>query len=226
MGNGKTLLETQLEGIIKSKKIDEVIIVIGYLADQIEAKINRYKKNGLKITLVYNPFYEMSNNLISLWLSKEFFKEDFLITNGDNIFHPHVFSKLIEKTKKEGIFLTISKKEEYDTDDMKVLLSDNNVIEVSKDIKENKANAESVGLALVKGKKYREIFNNTLDELVKDKKYLDKYWLEVFNQLNKKCVSINPFEIDGKKEWSEIDFHYDLEYIKKLVKAKIENLEL
>ena len=39
IGNGVTLLEKQLEDIQKSKVIDEIVLIIGHLAEQIEAKI-------------------------------------------------------------------------------------------------------------------------------------------------------------------------------------------
>ena len=57
IGNGVTLLERQLDNIKKSKVIDEVVLVIGYLAEQIEAKIKMHLESGLKITTAYNPFY-------------------------------------------------------------------------------------------------------------------------------------------------------------------------
>ena len=132
IGNGVTLLEKQLENIQKSKAVDEVILVIGYLAEQIEVKLKMHEENGLKITTVYNPFYETSNNLISLWLAKHCMDDDFLITNGDNIFEPDVFADLVNKNE-EGIFLTISKKNKYNDDDMKVVLRDKTVARVNKE---------------------------------------------------------------------------------------------
>ena len=39
LGNGETLLETQLRSLSESKVIDEVVIVIGYLYEQIESKL-------------------------------------------------------------------------------------------------------------------------------------------------------------------------------------------
>lgn len=217
IGEGITLLEKQLENIQKSNVIDEVVLVVGHLAEQIEAKIKMHKENGLKISTVYNPFYDISNNLISLWLAATKMDDDFIITNGDNIFEHDVFSDLVKK-HKEGIFLTINKKDEYSDDDMKVKLRDGIISQVSKEIQGNKADCESVGLVLVRGKKYAQIFKDNLEKLVRNKDYLNKFWLEVFNLMAHNGITIRPFEIDGKAKWREVDFHLDLDEARKLLK--------
>jgi len=224
IGNGKTLLELQLESMEKSGVINEVVLVIGYLADQIEAKLNFYRKGGVKIETIYNPFFDISNNLISLWLARHYMDMDFMITNGDNIFRYEVFSRLVKNNDKEGIFLTISKKQSYDDDDMKVIIEDSKVIRVSKLIDNKDADAESVGLAMVRGEKYRKIFVKTLEFLVRDREYINRFWLEVFNKLSENCVHITPFEIDGEREWREVDFHFDLEDVRTMVKEKLKDL--
>ncbi len=217
IGGGVTLLEKQLENIEKSKVIDEIVLVIGHLAEQIEAKIKMHRENGLKITTIYNPFYDVSNNLITLWLANPKMDDDFIVMNGDNIFECDVFSDLVNKNK-EGIFLTINKKEDYNDDDMKVILKDNIISRVSKEIETDKADCQSVGLVLVKGEKYKQIFKDNLEILARNKEYTNKFWLEVFNLMASKGIVIKPFEIDGKTKWREIDFHLDLDEARKLLK--------
>ena len=84
LGDGETLLEKQLKSLSESQVIDEVVIVIGYLYEQFESKLKNFD-TSMKISTLYNPFYEMSNNLITLWLSKYEMNQDFLISNGDNL---------------------------------------------------------------------------------------------------------------------------------------------
>ena len=224
LGNGRTLLETQIENISKSKVIDEIVLVIGYCADQVEAKIKKYRKEGLLIKTVYNPFYEVSNNLMTLWMAKHEMNDDFMITNGDNIFESAVFSELATKNKN-GIFLTTSFRESYGEDDMKVIIEDGLIEKVSKQIPGDRASAESVGLTLISGDKYREIFKNNLEELAREPEYVQKFWLEVFNRMISKGVRVAPFEIDGKKSWIEIDFHGDLsDVIRGLMEKKLSKL--
>ncbi|MBD3337986.1 MAG: NTP transferase domain-containing protein [Candidatus Lokiarchaeota archaeon] len=214
LGNGETLLERQLHYLSNSKVISEVIIVIGYLHNQIESKLKTFN-TPLAIKTVYNPFYEMSNNLITLWLSKYEMNEDFLIINGDNIVASDVIKNLIEQTN-DGIYVTICYKDNYREEDMKVTLDEGKkILRVSKEIKNG--DAESVGLVKVAGERYRTIYRNVLEELARNKHYLNKFWLETFNALANKGVEINSFEID-KDKWSEVDFHFDLKDIKELIK--------
>ncbi|MFX0071860.1 MAG: sugar phosphate nucleotidyltransferase [Candidatus Hermodarchaeota archaeon] len=214
IGDGETLLEKQLKALSESKVIDEVIIVIGYLCDQVESKLKNFKTD-LKIKTIFNPFYEMSNNLITLWLSKYEMNEDFMITNGDNLFTSDVVKDLVTKTN-DGIYVTICYREDIGEDDMKVIIDENKkIIKVSKEIKDG--DAESVGLVKIKGNKYRKVYLEVLERLARDKNYLNKFWLETFNILADKGVEINSFEID-KDKWREVDFHFDLRDLKELIK--------
>ncbi|MFX1392824.1 MAG: sugar phosphate nucleotidyltransferase [Promethearchaeota archaeon] len=214
LGNGETLLERQLNYLSNSNVIDEVIIVIGYLYDQIESKLKSFHTK-LKLKTIYNPFYDMSNNLITLWLSKYEMNDDFLIANGDNIIASDVIRDLVNNTN-EGIFVTICYRDKYSEEDMKVNLDNNKkILRVSKEIENG--DAESVGLVKVSGEKFRKIYKEILEELVKNRSYLNKFWLETFNVLANKGVEINSFEID-KDKWREVDFHFDLHDIRELMK--------
>ena len=214
LGDGETLLEKQLKSLSESKVIDEVIIVIGYLYEQVESKLKNFETK-LKIRTLYNPFYEMSNNLITLWLSKYEMNEDFLITNGDNLYTNDVVSDLVNMTN-DGIYVTICYRDNLGEDDMKVILDENKkILRVSKEIE--KSNVESIGLVKVQGDKYRKIYQEVLEQLARDKVYLNKFWLETFNVLAEKGVEIHSFEID-KDKWREVDFHFDLKDLRELIK--------
>ena len=215
LGHGKTLFEEQLENIKKSNVIGEVNLVIGYLAEQVEAKMGYWRQNGTLINTTYNPFYENSNNLISLWLARHNMDSDFIVTNGDNLFEHEVFNALVNNHQgREGIFLTVCQREKYGADDMKVIIDGNGSLgRVSKLIEGDKANGESVGLVLVSGQKYRELFKQNLEELARNRDYINKYWLEVFNLMISKGIPIYTFNID-KSKWQEIDVHPDLENLR------------
>lgn len=219
MGNGNTLLEEQFERIRKSGVIDEIVLVIGYLAEQIEAKIRLFLDEGVKIKTLYNPFYDISNNLISLWFAKHEMDSDFMITNGDNIFSSDVFSDFA-KENKNGIFLSTSVKDKYDDDDMKVMIEDNVVARVSKLIENADSGAESPGLALIHGAKARKIFRDNMEVLVRKKTKTGAFWLEVFNLMSNKGIPVQPWQFNGQKKWQEVDFHIDVDKIKALLQIK------
>ena len=214
LGDGETLLEKQLKSLSESQVIDEVIIVIGYLYEQVESKLKNFNTT-MKISTLYNPFYDISNNLITLWLSKNEMNQDFLITNGDNLYTSDVVRDLVNKTN-DGIYVTICYRDDLGEDDMKVITDENGkILRVSKEIE--KSNIESIGLAKIKGEKYRKIYQEILEQLARNKNYINKFWLETFNILGERGVEIQSFEID-KDKWREVDFHFDIKDLKQLIK--------
>jgi len=219
LGDGTTLLERQIENAINCDIIDNIYIVTGYRSKQIEDKIKDFKEK-ININVIFNPFYELSNNLFSLWSAHFLMEErDFLISNGDNIYQDSVYNN-IDNLSSNTISLTIDFKDKYDEDDMKVILDNNNIKQVSKMIDMDRVDAESVGLAIIRGKNNRKIFKDKLTSLVRDITNKDKFWLEIFNALSYDNHKIETYVID-KKEWGEIDFHPDIENVRAAISKEL-----
>lgn len=208
VGNGITLLETQLHSLMENN-IKDIVIIVGYKAEQIEAKIKDYQ-DRLNITTVFNPFFDCSNNLISVWMARNFMDTDFISINGDDVFSPIVVENLLKC--KEDITMVIDEKPEYDEDDMKVVHQNGNIIEVSKKIDKSKANGESIGMIkfINKGPK---IYTSTLEEMVRDPENRNVFYLRAIQRIIDKGFKVN-YSICKKEDWGEIDFHPDLETIR------------
>lgn len=217
MGNGNTLLDEQAGRIAKSGVFDEVVLVIGHLAGQIEAKVAGMAGGRPAVRSLFNPFYDMSNNLVTLWLAKEEMDDDFVVCNGDNLFSSDVYAGLA-RDNGDGIFVTVRRKKSYDEDDMKVTIRNGRVVRVSKEIGCDDADAESVGLVLVKGRESREVFRGHMDALVHDRTCLDKFWLEVFGQMSDAGIAVSFWEMPQGGTWQEIDFHMDLKKVKEILR--------
>lgn len=215
-GDGTTILERQIESAVSSEMFSEIIIITGYKTEQIEAKIKDHKSK-INIKTIFNPVYNVTNNLVSLWVAhNEMQGEDFVITNGDNIYIGDVFKK-IKSEANNIIQLTIDYKDEYQEDDMKVSFgSDGLIMRVHKDIPLAEVGAESVGLVLVKGEKSRRLFVNKILQLVKNEDYLNKFWLEIFNSLIDDGIVISFLKIEPS-DWNEVDFHPDVDIMKAMI---------
>jgi len=146
-------------------------------------------------------------------------ERDFLISNGDNIYQDSVYHSIHSLTSNT-ISITIDYKTDYDEDDMKVILNKGDVKRVSKLIARDKVDAESVGLAIVRGKNNRRVFKDKLISLVRDIGNKDKYWLEIFNALADDSQRIGTYTIDAK-DWGEIDFHPDIENVKAAISKEL-----
>jgi len=220
MGNGTTLLEEQISRIRESGVIDEIILVVGYLAEQVEAKIRYHVQDGMKIRTLFNPLFEITNNLVSLWVAKSELHGEFMITNGDNLFDTDVFSGLTGN-KDDGIYLSVSRKDTYDSDDMKVSFENGTVSRVSKEIPTELIEAESPGLAMIRGERMGAIFRKHLDISLRNSNNLQTYWLQAFNCLHEHGIQVKPWFFNAAEKWREVDFHMDVKNVRELLQLKM-----
>lgn len=70
--DGKTtLLEKQMQIFAESGVMDKVVYVVGYRTEMIEDKLAELSgRLNIATETVFNPVYDMTNNLISLWLAR------------------------------------------------------------------------------------------------------------------------------------------------------------
>ncbi len=209
VGNGLTVLESQLE-IIKRTKIKDIIIVVGYLTEQIESKIKHYR-NELNITLLYNPFYDLSNNLISMWFAKHYMDDDFIVINGDDIFTVEVLEKLL--AAKNDMTMVIDQKKAYDDDDMKLSIQEEKIMKISKEIPKDQIAGESVGIVQFKNGGNIRI-KEKLEQMVRDKNNLNVFYLSAIQELIDEGYPVH-YVVVSEEEWAEIDFHPDLKLIER-----------
>ena len=213
--NGKTILEWQLENLLKSG-VRSITIVTGFKSILVENLIlNKYK--DLDIDCIYNPFYGVSDNLASCWLARENFCDDFLIVNGDDVFEVALINKLI-KSRNAPITVAVNIKEVYDQEDMKVLFNRENgrLLRVGKDIECSKANGEAIGIHLFRNKGV-SFFRRKVEDLMREEAALKMWYLSAINSLINE-TEILVCDITGYR-WSEIDFIEDLQKANDIVKG-------
>ena len=98
----KTILERQIE-IFRSCNINEIIVITGYLSEQIKIPNLKYYQNKK---------YDSTNMLETLFCAKKEISDDIIISYGDIIFEREILQKLIDS--KEDISIIIDKNwEEY-----------------------------------------------------------------------------------------------------------------
>ena len=92
--HGKPLLQYQLE-CLDHAGIQHCVIVVGYLADQIQRQFGSRFRN-VRITYVVNERFLETNNLYSLWLARHELDDDILLMEGDLLFEDDILRDLMD----------------------------------------------------------------------------------------------------------------------------------
>lgn len=211
LSHGVTILDRQLEAA-KKCGINSVRIVIGYKAEKIERKIEQRKDLNLDIDIFYNPFYSITNNLVSLWMARSAMDEDFIMLNGDDVFKPSILNRL--KNSTDLLSVVVSRKSIYDEDDTKLIIKNKKIVRLGKDIPLNEMNAEWIGMCAVRGN-YRQLFVQKMDELIRVPalRIDSPHYLSLFQGLADDGVQLSPLEINAN-DWAEIDYLDDLQFVR------------
>lgn len=112
---GKPILEHCLNAI-KACGINEVVIVVNYMADVIRGYFCSGEKLGLKIEYAYQKAVVGTGNAVSA--AESYVDEDFLLVYGDLLFTPEALKKVLDMHEKKRPSATLTvvpveKPEEY-----------------------------------------------------------------------------------------------------------------
>lgn len=99
--NDNVILKRLLEQF-ESNGIIDAIIVIGHMGHKIKEAIGS-KIGNMKIHYFENKDYESTNNIVSLWLAKEFLNDDIMLVEGDVICEPALIKSLCKNEHKDWI---------------------------------------------------------------------------------------------------------------------------
>src|SRR5690606_25413559 len=82
--SGKPVIAWQIDTLLASG-IQEIVIVAGFQVGKVEALIAERYHDYPNIRVVFNPFYEVADNLASCWIVREEMDTSFLLLNGDTL---------------------------------------------------------------------------------------------------------------------------------------------
>ncbi len=201
---GKTLIEWQLDAL-EASGIDRITVVAGFGAEAVETLLAR-RESSARIKVCYNPFFEVSDNLMSCWMAREEMTSDFVLLNGDTLFEPAILKRLLA-SPGHPVTLATDRKSNYDADDMKVRISGERLSRVGKDLSREQTDGESIGLMLFRGQG-PALFKASLERAVRDPGSLRQWYLSIIDQIAQ-SGHVWTQSIAGL-EWAEIDYPLDL----------------
>ena len=203
----RCVLEVQLRAIAHCG-IERATILVGFGADLVEHFVDTHPIPGLAIDTIYNPFFAMTDNLITCWLARQAMTEDFLLLNGDTLFEDDVLRTVLEGPKCP-ITVTVNEKSAYDEDDMKVTLdADGRLRAIGKKISLDEVDTESIGMLLFRDSGVA-IWRDALEKIVRSPAALNLWYLSVVNELAA-TTPVRTTSITGMW-WQEVDSPEDLQ---------------
>lgn len=138
---GLSLIERSIL-TVKQAGINQFIIIVGYLGDQIKAKLGDGSRYGVEITYIENKEWQRGNG-ISVLNAKKSLKEKFILMMADHIFETKILDELKEtKFGDDECVLVVDKapKEHVDLEDAtKVKVENDKIINIGKGLKEYNA---------------------------------------------------------------------------------------
>ena len=206
--NGRTILEHQLLSL-KKAGVKEVILVTGAFNNTV-IEFARQLNMGMDIISIFNPFYKITENIVSLWLAKEYIEGELFILMGDIIFDSAIASKL--KDNKYMCSLAVHHKESYEDDDMKVNIDKDRVNNIAKDIKGPDAEYMQISYYSEDGSAR---LKDELCNMMGEEEFYTWYPRAIQRLIGKK-FDVNPVVCDGHF-WIEIDSLKDYERAKRIL---------
>lgn len=139
----KNLLQRTIENVLVNG-INDFIFVTGYRENMIHEFLNKTFPSINKI-FITNKDFEINNNSYSLWMTKDFVKDEIILLDSDILFDEKIISKLLNSRHENCLAVNFT--DQLDEEQIKVILDrDNRVKEIGKHIAIGKSAGESIGI--------------------------------------------------------------------------------
>jgi choline kinase len=202
----RPVLELQLHALARCG-IRQVTVMVGFGAEKVEHFLATHPVGDIEVRTCYNPFFAVTNTLVTCWLAIPEMTEDFVLLNGDTLFEMEVLRRLLT-SPDAPITLTIDRKAEYDEDDMKVTLNGGRQLKaVGKTLAAPMVHGESIGLLRFRGQGVGA-FQAALDTALREPAALHRWYHDVIN-IVASSLPVATESITGLW-WTEIDTPEDL----------------
>jgi choline kinase len=209
----KLILERMLDNLI-ANGLNDFVFVTGYLENQIKKKIITNYPN-INVEFIYNDVYNTTNNIYSLWMTKEAVKgEAVLLLDGDIIFDEKIVTLLLGSNYKNC--LALRSEGGIADEEIKVTLAkDKSIKEISKTIDPKLAIGESIGIEKFSSE-YMDALFAKLDTMIIEEDKVNLFYEAAFEETINEGEKI--FTIDvGSLKCMELDTVEDAELAKKEV---------
>ncbi len=199
---GSTLIRHTIE-LFNKNGINDIAICLGYKQDVIKEELK-----GFDIKYYYNPFYDVTNSIASMWFAKDFLNNDseYLIMNGDVYIEQDIVDDLFKAEKSPLLLSDETRKEEGD---YKLKYTNGILEKYGKELTGDDITGEYVGIAKL-NRNYVPVFKKQLLKMIDEQKH-GLWWENVLYELSHE-QSVYVQNVEGKF-WAEVDYIEDYQRI-------------
>lgn len=211
IGN-KTILQLTIDNLL-ANELDDIIIVTGYLNNMLETYVKSTYPN-LKAEFIHNSLYAETNNIYSLWLTKEKVAgNSFILLDSDIVFDGNILALLLKSNHQNC--LALKSGFQLGEEEIKAKLNgDGSIVELSKVVKISEAVGESVGIEKFDSDFSRKLFE-ILDRKMLEDGEVNQFYEVAFEEMISKGEHVFPVDV-GKHFVMEIDTAEDYEKVKNM----------
>jgi choline kinase len=195
-------------GNLRESALEDVVIVTGYLGEHIRDFVAR-RFPDLNVTFLHNPVYESTNNIYSLWLTREQVVDDeVLLMDSDILFDWRIIPLLVASGPKSC--LAVRHDHALGAEEIKVKTNARGLITtIGKEINPSEAVGESIGIERFDRPFVRSLFE-ILDRMICIEKRVNIFYEAAFQEAIDQGAELFPVDV-GFHRCMEIDTADDLE---------------
>lgn len=184
------------------------IVCVGYDKEKIYKALE-----GLDVEYYYNPFYQKTNSIVSLWFARDELLEDTIIMNADVYFDEKILDEIINNKDICSLMTDTSR---TTVGDFFFNLENGYIKKYGKELPLEERSCEYVGIGKIRSY-FIEEFKSKLEQMI-DTQQHDLWWENVLYSFVEK-YNIKTHDINGLF-WAEIDYFDDYERILNYINLK------
>jgi choline kinase len=202
----KTILDHQIEGLLDAG-IDEIAIMVGYEKQQIIRRVRKqFGHLAPPIEFIENSAFAITNNIYSLWMAREWINGDgFVCLNADVICDPQVLASALHTDALVSMIVD----REWRDETMKVIISDDRVLRMSKKISKQEFSGTYIGITVF-DERINTRFFSTMQNLVAAGR-VNEFFNVAVQELVDEGLRVG-FTTTAGAAWAEIDDPTDLTF--------------
>lgn len=203
----RTLLDRILDSVRKAG-LRDIVIVTGFESQQIKQHIAAFHPE-LSIEFIHNERFDETNNIYSLWLTRQSLEgQQLLLLDSDILFHHQILKKLLDGEQRSCLALRESDK--LGDEEIKITVDESGFVKsISKEVPTHLAIGESLGIEFFSTADTLTLFES-VHRFVAEKGRVNDFYEVAFEEVISRGMKIRPVPV-GDLPCMEIDTAADLE---------------